>query len=214
MPVPTLTPAVLRFLGQHHHVASRAQLRALGLSDHQLDGLLAAGLLEPRHRGVHALVGVIPTVAQQALAACLAAPAAVVSHATAARLRGWPGISDHRLHVTVPLGDHAALRPAVVHRSSAVGGADVVVRRDGIRLTSPARTLFDLAATTAPHELAALVDHVLARGECDLAALWAAAHRLARRGRPGSGRFVQVLRSRPAAATAARIPSRPWLCAS
>ena len=90
------------------------------------------------------------------MAALLAAgPRAVLGHWTATKV--WR-VADrgHRIEVLF-VGEAAAKRRGIrSHRTSALDSADVVVRH-GLRVTTPARTLVDLAATTPPAELERLV---------------------------------------------------------
>jgi hypothetical protein len=91
-------------------------------------------------------------------------PSAFFSHATAAILLGLPvpaRLSRLRpVHVGVP----APVRPmeardVVGHRLSVL--PDDLVERGRLRLTGPARTWLDLAATLTLHELVAVGDHLI-----------------------------------------------------
>ena len=71
---------------------------------------------------------------------------AVLAFITAARLwkaRRLP--RDERIHVLVPHGRSPRLSGVVVHRCRAIAPVDITTRDDGLRLTSPPRTLFDIA---------------------------------------------------------------------
>jgi hypothetical protein len=91
-------------------------------------------------------------------------PPAFFSHATAALLLGLPlpaRLSRLRpVHVGVP----APIRPmeardVVGHRLSVL--PDDLIERGRLRLTGPARTWLDLAATLTVHELVAIGDHLI-----------------------------------------------------
>lgn len=194
----SLPPAVLQWLGAHHFVANRTQLRDLGLSDRQISLLLASGVLERQHRSVYRLTGTTTDLYTDALAACLASPVAVVSHTSAARLFELRKVQDRRLHISVPTDDHLRLHPAVVHRTNVLDPVDIVSRPDGIRHTSAPRTVFDLAALLHPEDLESVIEQVLDRRLCTIPTLWAMGRRLRGPGRAGSTRFVEVLSSRPA----------------
>ena len=141
---------------QHGNI-TRAQLRAIGLSDQAIRHRVAVGRLHKVHHGVYA-VGRPPIVPlEHAAAAVLACgPAAVLSHQSALTLWGlrahWPATVE----VTIR-GDR---RPAgiTVHRCRTLAPRDLTVQR-GIRVTSPARTLLDCAP--------ALNDRALARATND-----------------------------------------------
>lgn len=72
-----------------------------------------------------------------------------------------------------------------------------MVRADGIVVTSPPRTLFDLASVLDADALESAIEQGIDRGMFGVPTLWGVARRLATRGRPGSTRFVDVLAGRP-----------------
>lgn len=97
--------------------------------------------LRPLHRGVY-LVGPIAPPRAAEMAACLACgPGAAVSHRSASVFWGItpprkPGAPDHVLVV-----GHARRRPGIlVHRTVRLHPGETV-HRDGVPVTSPARTL-------------------------------------------------------------------------
>jgi hypothetical protein len=156
-------------------VIARLAARQQGLFTHQQ--VVAAGVTRGliRHRlgtgrwvlvgpGVYRLAGVPVTWKQRALAACMVAgPGAVVSHRSAAVLWGISGFRPGPLEITVPAGRSNQNALARVHRSSVRG-----VRRDGVPVTRPARTLVDLAGTVSGARLEEAVDDVLCRRLCRL----------------------------------------------
>ena len=97
-------------------------------------------------------------------AVLLTAPSsAVVSHVTAAALWGLAiplQRDDPKVHLTVSMGSAVRGRAdRSVHRSPLTAGE--VVERFGVRLTTPARTWRDLAATLHPPALLAVTDQLL-----------------------------------------------------
>jgi very-short-patch-repair endonuclease len=131
---------------------STAQLRAAGMGDRVVERRLRAGWLRRLHRGVY-LVGAVagPLAAEHAaLLAC--GPGAVVSHGSAAAV--WklrtPGESGG-VDVTLIAGHRRSRGGIALHHAPLRHGE---VRHVGrLRLTSPARTLLDLAAVLAEREL-------------------------------------------------------------
>ncbi|MGH9062851.1 MAG: hypothetical protein ACRD0L_02545 [Acidimicrobiales bacterium] len=110
---------------------------------------------------------------QRVLAACLlGGAAAVASHTSAGVLWGLPGIRRGRPEITVPmgLGALAAGDLSRLHHARRLPGVDRQVQ-DGVPVTSPARTLMDLAGRVPPATLAEAVDDAMCRGLVDMAHL-------------------------------------------
>jgi len=140
---------------QHGNV-TRRQLHALGLDDAAIHRRIAAGILHRTFRGVYA-VGRPPTQPlERAAAAVLACgPRAALSHGSAMTLWGFWKRWDEPFDVTVA-GDR---RPTGIrtHRCSTLLRRDVRVHQ-GIRVTSPARTLLDMASLIKPRSLTRIVN--------------------------------------------------------
>lgn len=152
---------IAKLAARQHGVVARWQLIAAGVTRHEIALRLRNGRLHEIHRGVY-LVGhpVLPPLAleQAALLACGEAP--VLSHRSAARL--WdllPYPASAPVWVTVPLA-RVISRPRIAVRRAALPARDVR-SRDGLRLTSPPRTIFDLALLLDEQEL----EHVVAQAQ-------------------------------------------------
>lgn len=95
------------------------------------------------------------------------APDAVVSHESALEVLDLADTIADRVHLTVPRSRRRLAPQAgvVIHTTThTLGPADTVSRR-GMRVTSPARTIVDVASTgMAPDQVAAAVHGALARG--------------------------------------------------
>jgi len=141
--------AVLAVARRRHGVMAVGQLVEAGLSHDAVLHRVKQGWLRRVHRGVY-LLGPLETPYSRALAAVLACgDGALLSHRAAAVLWGLVAPPMHAIHVTV--GRDARSRDGIrVHRTT-IHPADAT-RRHGIPVTSPARTLLDVAATT-PREL-------------------------------------------------------------
>ncbi len=125
---------------QHGNIAYK-QLRAIGLSKNAIAHRAQIGRLYRVHRGVYSVGRPPRTVLEKASAAVLACgPGAALSHRSALWLWGLTERWPRRFEVTVP-GDR---RPQgiKVHRTRL--GCDVRTHQ-GIRVTSPARTVLDCA---------------------------------------------------------------------
>lgn len=189
---------LLTWLHRHHHVASVTELRDLGLTPDRIRGLVRGGALVPVHRGVYRAAGAPLGLELQARAACAARADYVVGGVSAGHLWEFrrlprPGAV---LHVLAPPGSAPRGSGSVsVRRSSVLEPEDVVHRPDGIRLTSPPRTAFDLAASLDAAALESVVEQVIDR-HCGVPTLWRTARRLEGAGRTGSAAFRRLLSSR------------------
>jgi very-short-patch-repair endonuclease len=154
-----------------------AQLRAVGFSKDEIHGMARRGLLHRMHRGVYAFGAISPAPEQRWAAALLAAgEGSALSHTTAAAFYGQLPVREV-IEVTAPRQRRGDERLRAHERR----GIEVVERR-GLRVTSPAQTLLDLAASNWP------VDHMThdlaAGGHVSLDALRTFARN--RRGEPGA----------------------------
>jgi len=149
---------------------SRRQLLAAGLTRKMIEGQLGSGRLHPRHRGVYAVGHPAPVELGDETAALLAAgDGAVLSHTSAGTL--WELLRhyrDARVHVSVP-GPRFPRRAGVcVHRSTTLLPHDLRIRR-WLPVTSPARTLLDLASVVDARDLERALDEALRQGLATIA---------------------------------------------
>jgi very-short-patch-repair endonuclease len=129
---------------KQHGVVSWEQLRELGLAEDAIRHRVSRGRLHRVRRGVYS-VG-IPELTRHGrwMAAVLACgPGTVLSHESAAALWGVWGSCSSLLEVSVPAARRPRPRGVRVHRTC-FARADCAVR-DRIPVTSPTRTLLDLA---------------------------------------------------------------------
>lgn len=133
--------AVADLARRQHGVVSRAQLGVLGLSRREIEWHVRRRWIHRVHHGVYAVGHLALSRNGQFMAAVLAAgEGAALSHFSAAVL--WGVLEDRgaMVHVTAPR--RRRVRGVVVHVSPLDGQR---VRRQGIVVTTPARTLVDLA---------------------------------------------------------------------
>jgi very-short-patch-repair endonuclease len=149
---------------RQHWVVTRQQLIDLGLSEAQIQRRIANRRLHPLFRGVYAVGR--PDVSREGrwLAAVLACgPGAVLSHGSAAALWGIGEYERGDVEVSVP-NARASRRTGVrVRRRSHLGGADVSEHM-GIPVTSPIRTVIDLAPRLGRGELETAINEGCNRG--------------------------------------------------
>lgn len=170
---------IARLAARQHGLVTRAQLLRAGLSSRQVERRVAAARLRPVHRGVYQ-VGPLPQPWAREMAAVLACGAnAYLSHRSAATPWGLlPSDAPAPVHVLV-VGRDRGRRPGIIaHRVSRLERREVT-RLDGIPVTTPARTLLDLAATASVRELEQAVAEAMARRLVSRSALLSAASRRA-----------------------------------
>jgi hypothetical protein len=135
---------------QHNRVARR-QLLARRITDGEVKARRASGHLhETRFRGVYAVGSPARSVRAGQMEALLAAgPGAALSHRSAAGFWGLLGQDAPPHHVILPVGGAASgLLP---HRAKLPDRE--VVMRDGLRVTTPARVLLDVAETESERDV-------------------------------------------------------------
>jgi very-short-patch-repair endonuclease len=127
---------------RQHGVVSRRQLAEVGLATGAINVRVDNGRLHVLHRGIYAVGHTLVTDKGRWMAAALAAgDGAALSHTAAAALWSMRSWRDRIIHVTAPT---QRSRPGIRFHCSRLPPDEVTVE-DGIPVTTPARTLFDLA---------------------------------------------------------------------
>jgi very-short-patch-repair endonuclease len=176
---------------QQRGVVARRQLLACGVSRDAIAGQLRRGELVPLHRGVYAVGhGWLVPDARVIAAALACGPTAVASHRTAADLHDLRNSTHSRPSMAVARGRSKPIPGVDVHRRTLLPDEITTVR--GIRVTTVARTLVDLAAVEPPHRIARLVDRAIELDRYDQRALDAQFARP----RPGTGALRRILHDR------------------
>jgi len=181
----TCTAQIVALAEGQHGVVARRQLLALGVGNCAIGRRVASSLLIPLHRGVFAVGHRRLTIEGRWLAAVLACgDGAVLSHRDAAALHGMRKPPDSR-KVSVNTPSAAKSTPALwVYGRRVLVEEDVTVVR-AVPVTSPARTLVDLAPQLTAGQLAATLGEADRRGLLDVAAVERALRRTT--GRHGLG---------------------------
>jgi Transcriptional regulator, AbiEi antitoxin len=192
---------------QQHGVIARTQLLDLGLHSQAITHRIASGRLHQVRRGVYAVGRPQLTQHGRWMAAVLSCgPGAVLSHGSAAGL--WEiGSKRGRIEVSVPSRTPRRRDGILAHRRPALGANDVAIHH-GIPVTTPVRTLVDLATRLGRGRLERAIREADARGLVDPETLRAALGDL--RGQRG----VAALReTRPPNLRAHRLRARARLSA-
>lgn len=135
----------------------RGQLLKLGLGAQAIKYRVRIGRLIPVYAGIYAVGHVPREPTDRAYAALLACgPKAVLSHGTAATLYGIYRRWDVPFEVTVPA--KRARRGIRAHRAALARG-DIRMEQ-GLRVTSPARTLLDMAPRLTDKQLGRAFDRL------------------------------------------------------
>jgi very-short-patch-repair endonuclease/predicted transcriptional regulator of viral defense system len=163
---------VARLAARQHGVVARRQLEATGMSASAVGRWAAEGRLHRVHRGVYAVGHPILTANGRRMAAVLAVgPGAVLSHASAAALWEIRRTSAPRIDVAVRgTGGRAKRSGLRIHRTPTLQ-ADEITGHQGIPVTTPSRTLLDLAATLPRRALERALDEAEVLELYDLSSL-------------------------------------------
>ncbi len=166
-------------------LVSLAQAERSGVSPSQIKRLVAAGLLDRPYRGVLRLVAVSETWEQAVSAALLAGgDESVASHRAAARLHRLEGSESWPVEIVVPRGGRPRGLDVRVRESTDLEEGDIT-RRQGLRVTTPTRTLVDLGASVGPTAVEVALDDALRRRLTTPAMLRETIERVEGRGRAG-----------------------------
>lgn len=187
--------AVAEQAGERLGLVTAVELSELGISPRQREGLVRGGVLRRVGPGVHALVGAPSSARQRLLAATLVAgPGAVASHLAAAWIWGFDGVVPDRAEVSVPRSRNPRSVDGAVHRVSDLLAVDVT-EAGPLPITTPARTLLDIASVVPPDQLEEAFDGARRRGQIYLPFLEWRLEELRRQGRAGV-RALDVLLAR------------------
>jgi Transcriptional regulator, AbiEi antitoxin len=190
------TRAALGEVAAHQRgLFSVAQAKQIGVTNAQLLRAEAAGQFRRVRRGVYAPTGAPPSRWDDIVSAVLVAGnGAVVSHASAAAVHRFEYGGTGVVELTVGRGSYVRPPGVVVHRVSDLAPEDIV-RGRGVAVTSPSRTLVDLAGRLGPVLTERLVDEGLIARRWTVAQLQECLSR-ARRNTTGRDFLERLLRQR------------------
>ena len=148
--------AIATLAMRQHGVVSAGQLRAIGLGASAVKHRARTGRLHRLHRGVYAVGHRALRHEAWWMAAVLAAgDGAVLSHRSAAALWRMRGAGPGSIDVITPRHRRCSAR---LQMHEVALAADEVTLERGIPVTTPARTLLDLAIVVGPEQLQAAFD--------------------------------------------------------
>jgi hypothetical protein len=189
--------AVAELAASQHRALTRRQAAELKFDRSRVATAKRRGWLEEPYPGVLVMTGSPQSWHQHLMAATLAAPFAVASHRSAARLHRMDGFT------TCDVGEVSVLRGrrrpnpqcAITHQVAALDGCDLVTV-DGIRCTGLARTVADLGSLTEPLAVRRALTDLRRRGT-SLRWIQLTADRLHRPGQRGTGVLLRQLATIP-----------------
>jgi very-short-patch-repair endonuclease len=150
---------VAELAARRHGVVTASELAAAGIGRRAVERRLVEGRLRRLHRGVFLVGSLLGPRSPEAAAVLAVGSDAAISHRSAATLWEILPPSDDEVDVTVTRG-HPRHRPGIrIHRSRTLPHS----LQAGVRVTTPLRTLQDLAATTTRSDLERAVEEAQVR---------------------------------------------------
>jgi very-short-patch-repair endonuclease len=181
--------AVAALARRQYGVVGGSQLRELGVSNRGVAQRVEAGRLHRIHTGVYAVGHTVLGLHGRWMAAVLACgPTAVLSHGAAAALWELRRSEATTVDVTVPgTGGRRKRKGIRVHRARSLESTT----RDGIPVTTPGRTILDLAARLDRRGIERLLDRAELQRLGDVLSLDALAR--AHTGHRGAHKVLSIL---------------------
>lgn len=175
---------------------TRAQVIAAGATRAMIRRRLETGRWDAMFPGVYRLAGVPDSWHQALLAACLACGRqAVASYRAASRIWRVPGFEQGITEISVPRHLRRRLRGVIVHEARNLAVVDVT-RFERIPVTTPVRTIIDVASLATRDELEVMLDDLLRRKLVTLPRLRWRLSELGGKGRRGLGDLQDLIEMR------------------
>jgi hypothetical protein len=191
--MPAFSADLSRWFHDHHGIAALSDLVRVGVTPSQRQSLIRSGTIVEVFRGVYRLTAAPLTFEGRCAAVCAADPSCVISCFSAGRLWGLRKCQSEWIHVSTSRRTKPITSGVVTHRTTTLSPADVVRRPDGIRLTTAARTMVDLAQHASDLRLRSILEQVIDLQLCTVQELQDVANRLCRPGRAGSARARAII---------------------
>jgi hypothetical protein len=143
--------------------------------------------------GVYLMNWAAPTWRAKVKAATLwAGPEALASHRTAAALWKFLDVQEGYVEISAPYRIVPSVEWLKVYQPHSLK-SQVRRVRDGIALTSPPRTIVDLAGLMKPRRLERIIDEAIRRKQATLEEIWHELSQVPSRGRAGTGTLKRLL---------------------
>ena len=186
------TKAVILHAMANEGVITRREAVALGMTPRTLDHRLQDGTLVKIATSVYALAGVLGS--ESSILGAAAKGLGAVSHQAAARIHGVV-VPGPRLVVSVPHRRTHFFPDVTVHQLTDIRASDV---QDvaGLPVTTPGRTVVDLAAVLSLTDLGRAIDRFATKCEVGFEEMEQTLLGLARKGKPGVARLRKALEPR------------------
>jgi very-short-patch-repair endonuclease len=190
--------AVADLAKRQYGLFSRAQVKRLEGSDIMIWRRVEAGKWTHETEGVYGLPGWPESWWREVWRAYLATGPdkhVAVSHETAAAIHRMSNFPRGRIVLTTKHGDHHWHGLADMRQSTDLKPEHVRIR-DGLPVTTPVRTLFDLAAVAGRERLAVAIEDAHITKQCRLEELIALYEELRRPGKHGMKKLGRILAER------------------
>jgi very-short-patch-repair endonuclease len=185
-----------RIAATQHGLITLEDITRAGVSRKVIDRLQGQGVLHSMFHRVWRVTGFEPTPTQRLAAAVLAAGSgAAASHRSALPLWQVPGLVVDTLEVIVPRARAPQIAGITVRRSGDLKPGHIRIV-DGIKVTSPERTLIDVAGVVPSFVADRALEHWLTRGLMTVDDVDTVMESLARPGRPGVRAARSMLNAR------------------
>ena len=179
-----------------HGVVHRRQIYEAGGDRALLARRVQAGRLLPLGCDVYGVPGAAYTLDRRRWIALLAAgPGAHLSHEAAAELHRIAGVPRGRVVVTAAHPHHVDLPGATLHQLADVA-SEHLTRVGQFPVTTPARTILDLAAVLPWVRLATALEDVVIQRRCSFGQVADVLRGVRRQGKPGITKLASVLAAR------------------
>lgn len=185
---------VIELARRNGGIFTTSEAFALGMTATTLRRRVADGVFLRHSPGVLALPGAPDSHVLDLRVACRKLEG-IVTHQSAAYIHDLDRPRHLKPTITVQRNHTKELPGVTVHQLGDLG-PDHVTEIDGLPVTTPERTIVDLAAVLRQGHLARILDNGLAAGMVDLEILRSLFATLGRRGKPGTAAMRKLLEAR------------------